>query len=700
MKIVARFALVIVLGCTVLFSSDKKIISLDDVIVSANKMEESIKNIPQSITVLSDIELEEKGISSIRALIKEIPNLRSSHVYAENVNFRGINLSLFTHNNPIVIYIDGIPQSSMFGFDASFVNVQRVEILRGPQSTLYGKTSIGGVINIVTKTPSDYIEGFVGSEIGSNSSKRAFFNVSGPLIKEKLYFGVNGDFIEDKGWITNHNANQDNDANRLENYKYNLNLNYKISDNLEAKFNISKYKDNQYGINGGAIDFTKKIYKYKKDDFKDANYEMDTYTKTKSNSQAIRINYKLDDYLLTSITTNKKTDIDFQNDTDRANRALHLGLYDVQDSNAKTFTQEFRISNKDKNNNRWVAGVYYEKENFNNDEYSAEIPGVQHGSPFGGGVNIKMNSVSKARNNTIAAFGQVVLPFLSDFELTLGGRYQRIKKSFNSEFFYLPIGMSGPSAYTLDESKTWNDFLPKIALSYKVNDDFTSYFSIAKGYTPGGYNDFAARGTIKDNSFEPQKSINYEFGIKGTTLNNTLSLAATIFYMDIIDVHVFRYDPLVGAMYASNEGKAHSKGFELEIGYNFAQNWTFNSSLGIINAIYDENSNKNAEGKKIEGTASHSLNMGVSYYNPDGFYSIFNIENRGEIYFDDNNKYKDKPYTIANAKIGYLFDNLDIYAYVKNMTDEEYVLSADQVVSKFITFGEGRFIGIGAKYSF
>ncbi len=107
----------------------------DNITVTANKMEEDIKEIPQSITVMTDIEIEERGIKSIEDLIKYIPNLTTSYDSADRVNFRGINTSHYTNSNPIVIYIDGIPHSDMYGFDKAISNVLRVEVLRGPQGT-------------------------------------------------------------------------------------------------------------------------------------------------------------------------------------------------------------------------------------------------------------------------------------------------------------------------------------------------------------------------------------------------------------------------------------------------------------------------------------------------------------------------------------------------------------------------------------
>jgi len=142
---------------------------LNEIKVSANKMEENIKDVPQSVSVINENSIEESSIKSVPEIIEKIPNLSSTHMYSEMVNFRGINTSIFTNNNPVVIYIDGIPHSSVYAFNVSLQNAQQVEVLRGPQGALYGKDSIGGVINIITKKPKNELNGFIGAEYGTDN---------------------------------------------------------------------------------------------------------------------------------------------------------------------------------------------------------------------------------------------------------------------------------------------------------------------------------------------------------------------------------------------------------------------------------------------------------------------------------------------------------------------------------------------------
>ncbi|RXK13113.1 TonB-dependent siderophore receptor [Halarcobacter mediterraneus] len=677
--------------------------NVGEVTVTANKMEENIKDIPQSITVMTDVEIEEKGIDKVSDLIKYIPNLITSYMNSDRVNFRGINNSHFTNTNPIVIFIDGIPYSNMYGFDKTISNILRVEVLRGPQGSIYGRDSMGGVINIITKEPSNTVEGSISAEYSTDNTKDTAFDISTPLIDNKLFLGINGTYFQTDGYATNHHPKNKENANEQERYLFNANLKYNPTDNLSIKFIINNDKNDKYGIEGGIAPLGSDISSYKKEDFEELSYDVDTYTKAKTNSQALHVDYDFNDITFSSLTTHSISNTETNIDLDLSDDPVWDDLSTFSKQETKNLSQEFRLSGE-KDTFKWIAGVYYEKNKLNNDKFGATYPASMMGNPFGAGIDVSMNAISEINSDTIATFGQVVIPFWEDYELTLGGRYQKIKKEIDLNYYVLPSGTTGNPINTFDTDNTWNTFLPKLALSYKIDNDLTSYFSITQGYLAGGYNLFpSGGGTVEQNKFDAQKSTNYELGIRGNLLDNSLYLSAALFYMDIDDMHVYSYDATATG-YTSNAGKAHSQGLELELEYTINDNWSIGTSLGFIEAKYDEytdqsgNSNKD---NKIEMTPSHTANIGVSYFNDNGIYGRFDIRNQGKIYFDSANDMKEDPYTIANIKVGYLFDDWDIYTYANNMTDESYLTTATAwSTGNALTFGKGRFIGIGAKYRF
>ena len=698
-----RFLTISLVASSFLFASNDTII-LEEVTVSANKIEENIKDIPQSISVVNEKEIEEKEIQNISDVIKQIPNLSSTFMYSERVNFRGINTSVFTNNNPVVIYIDGVPHSSVYGFDASLQNTQQIEVLRGPQGALYGKDSIGGVINIITKKPKNELNGFIGTEYGTNNFIQTSFNTNGAVIPDKLFLGINGKVGKDDGWKTNHNENQDKDSTRKEFHQLNTNLHYNATDNFSIALNIFNDKDYKYGFEGGAVPQTQNINDYKRKDFKDENFETDSYMKNKSKAQSLKMEYLFDgNTSLTAITANKNIDIDGTWDVDYGNNPNYDGMSMFQDAKSKNFSQEIRLSGEN-NKFRYITGIYFEKDSFDFDNYGMEYPSYLIGDPFGTRIGAKFNSISQANSSTYAAFGQVIIPFLESYELTLGGRYQKIKKEMDLDYYFNPINISANPIFQFDEENTWNSFLPKVAVSKKFDDKLTTYISASKGYLPGGYNNFASSGTEEENRFDAQTSINYEIGVKDSFLNDNLVLAGSIFYLDIEDIHVYSTDRTTGMMYTSNAGQADSKGIELEIAYSINNNWKVDTSIGVMKARYSNYIDSNGEdnkNNKIERTPSHSANIGLSYYSNGGFYGRFDIQNQGDMFFNAQNSLKQDSYTVANAKIGYLFDDFDIYTYAKNITDEDYIVALEEMAEfRQLTYGKGRFLGAGIKYSF
>lgn len=674
-------------------------VRLDSVKVSANKIEEDIKDIPQSITVLNEVALEERGIKNVADVVNEIPNLTSSFFYSNQINFRGINSSMFTNNNPVVIYIDGVPQSNRYGYEASLANVERIEVLRGPQGAIYGKDSIGGVINIITKTPQNEWQGALGAEYGNHNAISGTFNASGALKPDELFLGLNGSFSKDDGWITNQHPGMKENADEYKDYKLNLNVTYKPTERLTTKVSISRDKSDQDWVDGGLAPVSQ-FNSLKKDDFKNANFDQDTFTKITSNAQSLQLSYDLDSVLLTSVTTHKKVDVKGEYDLDFSYGSPSDGLIQFQYLNSDTLTQELRLSSQNSHDFRWVGGLYYEKEKFTNEWY-----GGQSASPF----PAEMDAPSVSKSETKAIFGQGVAHLGEDFELTLGARYQTIEKKIDLDFYYTALGMGkGAPMFSLDEKHRWNAFLPKIALSYKLNDHWNTYASISKGYLPGGYNYFAMMGSAEDNRFDAQTSVDYEIGIRGDMLGNRLQLQAALFYMDIKDVHVYNIDPLNPMNFrTSNAGAANSKGIELEAFLRATDRIDLNAAIGIIKAQYDDymssvNVGSSNANNKIENTPAFTAKAGVSYTDPSGVYGRFDVRAQGSTYFDAENTLKEESHVIADAKVGYRWSNWDVYSYIKNITDKSYIQNATNRNdgSVFVAFGAGRSFGIGGRYLF
>jgi iron complex outermembrane receptor protein len=696
---------IFILSKIVIFSEESNIIyskseSLEETIVSANKIEENILDIPQNITIITEHEIKEKNIKTVTDIIGEISNMNAGPNHGVQVSFRGLNASMFTNNNPVVIYVDGIPYYDRYDLNPSLDNVKQIEVLRGPQGTLYGKDAIGAVINIKTKEPKNYWQANFGSEYASNNYIQTNLNATGPLIRDKFYLGINGSFSKDDGWINNSYDSMDKNANSSKDYKTSAFLLYKPNDKFSGKFVVSNnyFKDNF--INGFST--TENIDEIERKDAKNASFDVPTYSENEVKSYSLDISYKFDKFEIESLTTYKKVDIEGEYDLDfKSDNLMFDGLKQFNYANLDTFSQEIKFSGLSGNNIKWVAGIYGDVEKREQGPYGMEFPYVHPTLGFLG--NYSNNVESTTDTDTQAIFGQGMVPFGDKFEFTFGGRYQRITKKIDLNAYTNPIGIESDPVFEFEGKKSWNTFLPKTALTYKYSENLSTYISVSKGYMPGGFNFFATSGDTESISFEPQKSENYETGIKYNGPNYKIN--ASIFRMNIEDLHIYKI--VSGNIWiADNAKKAHSQGVEVDAIYFFENNIELSTSLGLIDAKYDDYDTgiNNYKGKNIENTPKYTWNISLAYAPYEGIYGRIDTNIIGDIsYFDgaNNRMVESEGAVIANVKLGYKVSNWDFYTYAKNITDAFYV---DGYLSKksltMATFNDPRSFGIGFRYTY
>lgn len=674
---------------------------LETITVTANKIEEDIQDVPQSITIIDDTILKEKEIRNIEDLVTQIPNMNFFTNHGKDIAFRGLTPSLLTYNNPVVIYIDGVAYSNGYGFESSLTNVDRIEVLRGPQGTLYGKDAYGGVIKIVTKDPGDTWQGEVGMEYGSFNYMSGTANISGPVLEDTLYFGINGRYFQDDGWIENDYPGMDEDANQAQAYNLNTFFLFKPTDRFKARLSITRDHSEDDWINGYALTGGTNLGEFNRDDGEHVSFNNPFVEEATNQTQSLDLTYRFDSMTLTATSSHRNINIETIMDSDYGDDAGSQ-ITGFITSETDTWAQEIKLAGNNQEGFRWVAGLYFDYEEIERGPYGFDMY-YSTVSPWYG-YDYEMNYLADVENTTQALFGQTMIPFGKGFELTLGARFQRYNTEIDASTYNRYIG-SGTPPYQYQGEESWDTFLPKAALSYRLNDRWTTYASWSKGYMPGGFNMVATSGTAEDNRFEPQQSTNYELGVKAEF--SRLRVAAALFYMDIQDIHIYKY--INSYTYITdNADSAHSKGAELEVTYFPTDATEISLGAGIIDAVYDDYDEGNGvtyDGEKIQETPEYTINLGLGYYHPGGFYARTDVRCQGATPFlDEVNKVFSEAdaYVVWGMKIGYRFKNLDVYLYGKNLTDEEYITSfkSNASIGSVTTFGDPRTVGIGMRYSF
>lgn len=634
------------------YGEEEKTLELGTMTVTANKREEKIKDVPASISAFSETDLDDAGIKEVNDIVEMVPGLNiEKGVHGNEVNFRGMRPSPFTQKNPVVLYIDGVPCDAPTVFDADFNNVERVEVLRGPQGTLYGKNTLGGVINVVSKKPGNTVEGKVSVEVGDygKTGIRAFVN--GPVVEDLFYFGFSGSLDQKQGFIKNDHPDQDYvDGEKTSRAK--ATFRWTPSARLEINLNTGTTQKRE---NGGMMIPGEDIVFH-------AYRNPDDYIDTDIINSSLDINYQGEDIVFKSITTYRSTKFDFTMDYG----IIHPMYKDmINKTEQNNITQEFRLQSPDGDTAfNWVGGLY-----FSNDKKTYDDMSATYNYKALYGYNIKYNWPDDLAENTQAIFGQFTKTIADRFDFTGGLRYETIHKEmdFVQEITRVDTGAAVSPRVTYHTAEDWTALLPKAVLSWKSSPDVMMYFSIADGYLPGGFN---TTETNKEKAkFDAQTSRNYEVGTKTSLLNNKMMLNVAVYHIDIKDMHVYSV-PAPGIYLASNAGKAHSQGVEMDMVIMPAAGLKLSAQLSKIDSKFDDY--QEYDGNTTTQTPEYTTNLAIQYRDPSGIYAQAEVLNHGKTYYTDSNSVYQDPYQLINTKIGYERSFWDVYLQVKNLADTKY----------------------------
>jgi len=651
-------------------------IKLGEIIVTAQKVEENIQRVPISMSVFDDTKIESSKINNLTEMTYHTPNLYAKqNINNKMVIMRGISSHNIQLNTPVGLFIDDINYPMNFMQNPDLVDVERVEILRGPQGTLYGRNTEAGAIKIITKKPSNETKGklFLETGIYDTPSKNTMFtkvggSISGAVQKDKLYMGLAFQKEKSDGYIENVN-NGNNKAAKIDHTTAQLKLRLTPSDNTDISLigNISR-NDNGYGsmryTTGSSITDRYKI------NWNSTNNKWED----KNNGQALKVEHKDKDYSLVAITTHNNFETDFQHDGE-------FGPIIVPDQkwlfDNKSMSQEVRISSPSNNRKlEWLFGLYGFKDKNN---AKAEFFGTQKHTNF--------------ENKGYALFTQETYRLTDKFNITGGLRYDYYKAEGDHNNF-------STASYSKDMNNS--DILPKIALSYDFSEDILGYISASKGLLAGGYN-YAFSNSSDNLTFEPESTWNYEIGLKSSFLDNTLIVNGALFYIDIKDKQV---EEMITPPYVrniTNAAKAISKGLELDLMYKPNSNINIYAGLGITKTEVDEwtTATFDYKGKKLSHAPKYTYNLGLEYFFNSDYFVKTDILGVGDFYTDAKNMDKIDGYTTVNMSLNYIGEEWDFSLWAKNIFDKEYVTSkGTYILGNIAEDGEPRTIGFKITYNF
>ncbi len=667
---------------------EENAIELSHVMVTAEKRYSTPQKMSSSISALNALKIKNAQVESLNDLTGMAPNLFVVNGGGDRAlySIRGIYASSLDPS--VAVYVDGVLQYDANSTLNQLSGVERIEVLRGPQGTLYGRNAMAGVINIITEEPGNKATGFAEAGVGNYNSQRYSLGIKTPLVKDKLFFGISGFYNKRDGYFDNTVTGESFDD--LSNCGGNFSLKWKALPSLAFTLN-SKY---QHTENKGSFPYATNDSIAFADGYKTTQDATGTEKINKiMNSLNIKYNNRLCN--INSITAFQYTNFFIDDgywDGDWTVYDLYGLKYDgdAKDNYTSTFSQEFRFSNPQGNNDSkidWLTGVYY----MYTVEKEQSVTLVGNDAALFGDTYAPYNLVAPSRfyNSGGALFGNTTWHITGQFDLTAGLRYDWEEKIWHTQTDFVKDGY--PATSMLSPKRTHTDFdalSPKAVFTWMPDENKTYYVSYTKGYRGGGINkrssstDADATAVV---TYAPEHSHNFELAGKHLLLDNRLMANLTLFYILWEDMQISTFNPSRISTSIQNAGKAESKGVELELQYKPVKKLTIDYNTGITSGEYTKMKAPNIttqtetdyKGNTLVMQPEYTSTLAVLYNLPltENAHLMFRPEwqSIGKQYFDVANTIKQEAYNIFNLKVAYMHKCFEISLWTKNIFDKKYI---------------------------
>jgi len=688
--------------------------ALEEVIVTATRRDESLQDVAVSVAAIT----RELGQAQVRRLedlqtfspstyIRRYPGAGS----AAFINIRGVGTTDYDKSldPPIGVVMDGMFLGTASGVLMQNFDIQRIEILRGPQGTLFGKNTTGGLINIIRGDVTMEWGGDFSVTIDEHGREDVKGVVNVPIVDDKLGVKLFGAQIKNDGWMYNRYLKRDVGEDDILNYGFALK--WAPTEDFDVKWHYEKMKDESdqgaYVNTNDATDLTCIIYQQ--------CYSNSTDTSTSNNSDGtnfsdndydtniITANWQVTDgLLLTYIGGFREQDEQNMQDFDGSSAPmLHMNFFNDWEQT----THELRIMSTSDSPFQFQAGIY-----LFDVEYAQQWDVYNLYASLGAGpYHWASSNGQEQETESTAAFISMDYAFNDAWTLTVGGRYTEEEKDFlggNESVLYDPTADPRPPLLDPREySNKWTNFSPSAALRWQVNDNMMAWASFAEGFKSGGF--FGRQANFDCSQctpdYEPEFVKNYELGLKTTLLDGRLTFNPTVFFSDYEDKQESILIPVNLTNVATAVRNASTQeifGVELEMNFQINPNWYLRASYGYIDAEYDsyfadlngdqvitDNSDlipRNVPENTFGVSTTYTADIG-----PGSLQGSLSFRYRDEVEHDPSNDPIGHMNSIESldGQISYLWsDNrYRLTVYGKNLTDEQEM--AQGTIHPLITRG-------------
>lgn len=666
------------------------------VVVSAQKRDEAIQEVPLSISVVDAKTLQEDGGRTAAEVTQHVTNT-SAATYDGHLRpmwfIRGIGTGDINPNvvQPTGIYFDEVYQSAPLNNGFPLFDLERVEVLKGPQGTLYGKNSTAGAINFISKKPSATGNGYAKLDLASHDSVLWEVAQGGELIKDKLSARVSLHSEQRDSYYTNlYGKSFDN----LQDHAGRVQFLWTPDDISDWLLNIHfrDYQDDggirfPVGVNAGNTS----NFGYPTLSSRDkVEFNAPSDSQLKQVGGSLRYNRDIDGYTLVSITGFERLDYEDQGDADYT--PLEIARTRAF-NDYRQLSQELRLSSPEGERWSWIVGAHLFHERLDSERARGALPG--------GAVAALYNNVDfRQKTDSEALFGSVTYQFNERFRLTGGLRYSSERKAIDlaryqatgtANFSDLGRWWKTSSVANLqqnvaqDESHRWNSLGYDLTPQYVFNENVLGYLRVAKGFRAGGYNTSINRQ--EDTSVvKPEDLLAYELGLKTSWLDGRLLLNAAAFYYDYSDIQVSIATPTATGTVGNlvNGAKGTSQGLELDLLWRPTANLDLNAGFSVLRTEYADFVTPTVDysGNRFPRAPARTAILGSTYR--------FDLNGRGSLeatlegnyrssFFmfgtnQTNPVYEQGGYTLLNARLSYVSPGREwkVSLYGNNVLDKAY----------------------------
>lgn len=550
-----------------------------EVVVTAGKRPELLQDVASAVTALAGPTLQERGVTSLADIEKTLTGVQIyNNANAGTIAIRGVSQSLSIDNaSPAVGFnLNGvlIPRQSSI---TSFFDIEQIEVLPGPQGTLYGGSSAGGVMNVTTRRPGWTYGGEGLLELGAYDRFHGMAALNVPVSKT-LSFRIAGDYDRRDGYLANGNYDNDALAGRISGlYRPNDQFYLLLVGNYYENKGLGVPSVVRPGFTRGLSAAQQRAYNAEvgADPFK-SQFSTNGFSNIKINSDvSLEMGYDFGKFTLTNVGGFSYFKTHIYNQSGPALRDLGV--------KGQAYSNELRIANKDGGRSKWVAGLFYYQNNADQPQINILLPNL---FPPAGRA---LPTIYHTNKKGYAAFGQETYSVTPQFRLTLGGRYSWDNVDGGGATVLPPAPLTPANTFGASVTHATVDF--KVGAEYDVTPEAMVYAAVQTGYLPGGYNTVASNSPIAiARTFDPQRLVSYSAGAKTRFLDRRLTLNGEFFYYNYEDFQQQEIETSTGRpiTFTYNAPKARIYGIQFDARFLLTSRDEFDLGATVLSARFTD----------------------------------------------------------------------------------------------------------------